>query len=649
MSTFRYGVEPQRPPLLCVAVVLACGLACGPDGEFESVDDAVGTESYAQPLTGTVLQAEAMTLQGYQIENNAVASGGRLVRVPLGSIGTTGKASFTYTGASGTYDIRMWYFDENDGDAPMRLYVNGVQRDAWIANANLGDGGPVAATRTSRTKTSVSLASGDVIRLEGVQNGSEWARFDNVEILPNGTGGGGGGDSGGGGGGTGDTLINVNAATSLGAMGRQASNFDQARQNWIFDPFNAAESNRVRAMNAKLLRIDAPLHIVSTADGVYDFSLLDADVENVKATGAQPVLVLNGVPAWLADKSYGAGGFANYPYRTNPPTDLTKWQKIVHDTVYHLNSVKHYGIKYFLVWNEPNCCDTTYKTGIAGYEALYKASALGVKAADPTAKVGGPTTSGTATNWLSALASFAKTNNLPLDVVDWHHYQIADRPAVVKSQAAAARSILASYGFTSTALWLTEWAGTQITFDPAGQTKARVDRAAGVLGPMSYFLINENIEGFYFRLKRPTPDVLGIFQDNSGAPYPNSNVFRMIGQMASTRVTATSAMDANGLGVGALASKDAAKVTVLAWNYQNLGTASHVVTVTIANMPSSFAGKNIRLERYLVDANTSNLMHDASKSELQKVEDRTLPAATSPNVSFSLMANAVSQVVLTVD
>lgn len=135
-------------------------------------------------LTPLVVEAESLSLTNYRTENSNVASGGQLITL-LNTGSTTGTASGTFTGANGTYEIVVKYFDENDGQSPLSFSLNGTQLSQWIANQNLGNGGVVAQTLTHRTVgTSVSLQSGAQFSVSGAVNGSEFARIDSIEFIP---------------------------------------------------------------------------------------------------------------------------------------------------------------------------------------------------------------------------------------------------------------------------------------------------------------------------------------------------------------------------------------------------------------------------------------------------------------------------------
>ncbi|CAG7609864.1 hypothetical protein PAESOLCIP111_01214 [Paenibacillus solanacearum] len=133
----------------------------------------------AQLFPGTV-EAEDMTLDGYTVEAQTPASGGKVIKVS-----GTGTASAIFDGEDGTYDIRVHYFDENDGLASYRLFINGNVFDAWTANQDFGSASVSDKSRTSRLAAAIPLKTGDLVKLEGTSNASEAARVDKVEITLN--------------------------------------------------------------------------------------------------------------------------------------------------------------------------------------------------------------------------------------------------------------------------------------------------------------------------------------------------------------------------------------------------------------------------------------------------------------------------------
>ncbi len=124
------------------------------------------------------IEAEKMNLDGYEFESNSAASGGGCVGANKSGKGTA-KAQFT--GENGTYNLKISYFDENDGNAEFKLYVNDTLIDSWTADKDLGSASADAQTLTSHT-TRLNLNKNDVIAIEGKKGTYDPARFDKIEI-----------------------------------------------------------------------------------------------------------------------------------------------------------------------------------------------------------------------------------------------------------------------------------------------------------------------------------------------------------------------------------------------------------------------------------------------------------------------------------
>lgn len=130
------------------------------------------------------VEAESMTLRTYGIASNSSASGGQLISLPiLGS--NTGEATFQFAGDSGSYNLVIGYYDENDGVAQLRVRQNGTTLDSWSLGQNLASSLPDATTFTTRTvATNLSVNQGDTFTIRGRANGFEYARVDYIELVP---------------------------------------------------------------------------------------------------------------------------------------------------------------------------------------------------------------------------------------------------------------------------------------------------------------------------------------------------------------------------------------------------------------------------------------------------------------------------------
>jgi alpha-glucuronidase len=132
-------------------------------------------------------EAEDMKLTGYRktlIEPWEAASGTGAVQLPDNV--DEGSVQYRYEGPPGKYEVRIQYFDEQDGVSSFDLFVNGLKLDEWKADDEL----PTPTTRpdahssTRHTVRNVSLQSGDEIRIEGRADAGERAAIDYLEIVP---------------------------------------------------------------------------------------------------------------------------------------------------------------------------------------------------------------------------------------------------------------------------------------------------------------------------------------------------------------------------------------------------------------------------------------------------------------------------------
>ena len=119
-------------------------------------------------------QAESLNLSGYEPNNFEGADGIRAVS------NSTGFANGEFSGASGTYDITVRYFDENDGASVLRLLVNGTQVGTITLNVN-------DHTWKDWNLTGISINNGDEIRLEGSRETGEHQRIDYITITSGGS------------------------------------------------------------------------------------------------------------------------------------------------------------------------------------------------------------------------------------------------------------------------------------------------------------------------------------------------------------------------------------------------------------------------------------------------------------------------------
>ncbi|MEM8808551.1 MAG: malectin domain-containing carbohydrate-binding protein, partial [Cyanobacteria bacterium P01_G01_bin.38] len=141
------------------------------NAKLSAIEVLKASASSPQPPEPKTLrfEAEKMQLSGYRTESGSFASGGKFIGLVGGADNETGKATLKFSGPAGKYDVRVGYFDENDGIAKLSVAQDQKVLDDWALNKQLGSNLAAAATKTSRQVASgLQIDAGDVFTLEGV-------------------------------------------------------------------------------------------------------------------------------------------------------------------------------------------------------------------------------------------------------------------------------------------------------------------------------------------------------------------------------------------------------------------------------------------------------------------------------------------------
>ncbi|NEQ40033.1 MAG: hypothetical protein F6K40_28840, partial [Okeania sp. SIO3I5] len=129
------------------------------------------------------IEVEDMSLSGYKTESTSVASDGAVVSL-LNSGVTRGIAADTFTGETGYYDVKVGFFDENDGESQISIEI-GTGEEEWTLDEDLGSDGVSDSNQVERTVfTELEISNGEHIKITGTAEGAEWGRVDYVEFIP---------------------------------------------------------------------------------------------------------------------------------------------------------------------------------------------------------------------------------------------------------------------------------------------------------------------------------------------------------------------------------------------------------------------------------------------------------------------------------
>ncbi|HEX4309257.1 MAG TPA: beta-xylosidase [Acidobacteriaceae bacterium] len=390
---------------------------------------------------------------------------------------------------------------------------------------------------------------------------------------------------------------------------------------------------------------------------VYDWKILDGIFDAWVGARVRPYVELGFMPQALS--SHPDPYHIPWPTRPGeaegwsyPPKDYARWRELVHHVATHM--VARYGMAevttwYWEVWNEP---DIFYWHGTAEeYDRLYDNAVAGVRAAIPTARVGGPATTGPTPGSRSGKflegflrhcaldRSSATGGAIPLDFISFH---VKGSPHVMDGHAQMGLGrelqnaqtgfeiVRASAKFRNLPIVLSEADpegcgacspeqhpedayrnGTVYPAYTAAEMKGLGELAAqqhaNLIGFLTWAFEFEGQPLFAGRRSLAS----------HGIDKPELNFFRMAGMLGGERVTATS--------TGAIAADDVVKAgvrerpeidaiataardgaSVLVWNYHDALTPGEDVPVWVTLRGVPAATRRILLEEYRIDGEHSN-------------------------------------------
>lgn len=388
---------------------------------------------------------------------------------------------------------------------------------------------------------------------------------------------------------------------------------------------------------------------------IYHWQIVDSIFDTYIERGMKPLAQFGFMPEALSTKPqpYQHHWYPGIPYKeiitgwAYPPKDYAKWGELCYQWVRHC--VDRYGKEeveswYWELWNEP---DGYYWMGtVPELYKLYDYTAINVKRALPTARIGGPHSTGGASKYLRGFVNHclndtnAVTGKIgtPLDFIGFHakgsprvqngvvRMSISRQLKDVNDNMATIASIP---GVKDLPIIIGEsdpegCAACGMHTNPenayrngtmySSYTAASIPRIydlaehykVNLLGAVNWSFEFENQPWFYG------------FRDlaTNGVNKPVLNVFRMMGMMRGNRVEVSgdqaydfkSMRDQSVRGVktdvNAFAAADAKSVSILLWNYhdEDIQDAGSPVNLTIKCLKS----KKAKLTHYRIDALHSN-------------------------------------------
>jgi xylan 1,4-beta-xylosidase len=392
---------------------------------------------------------------------------------------------------------------------------------------------------------------------------------------------------------------------------------------------------------------------------LYSWLILDQIFDTFRSAGVKPLVEIGFMPEALSThpepyrhnfpQGKMSGIYKGWAY---PPNDYRKWSELIFQFVHHLR--ERYGdaeVKTWLweVWNEP---DIGYWQGTPEeYFKLYDFSVEAVLRALPTARIGGPDTTGPgndkAAEFLrSFLEHCAHGKNYAdgkvgahLDFISFHpkgsptwqedHVQMGISPQLSAMQRGF--KIVASFP---------EWKQTPIILgesDPEGCAACSAEKNPQNLyrnGPLYGAYTIEVLNHVLELARQERINLLGVvtwafeFEDQpyfagfrelatNGVDKPVLNAFRMLGLLGSERVKVT---NSEGLAtedvvrdgvralpdINAIATRKNREIDVLVWNYHDddISVPAAPINLVITGLPTD--AKRALLEHFRVDTSHSD-------------------------------------------
>ena len=187
-------------------------------------------------------------------------------------------------------------------------------------------------------------------------------------------------------------------------------------------------------------------------EGSYDFESTDAYLKSIKAAGTEIFYRLGASIEHM--KKCG----------TFPPADFLKWAKICEHIVMHYNegwaNGFEMGIKYWEIWNEPDCVNPDgsnpcWQGTEEQFFEFYNVVSKYLKKRFPELKIGGPAICYYDSGFAQKFLPYAKKNDIPIDFFSFHCY--AYTVDYIGEIVEKFRALLDENGYTKTETILNEW------------------------------------------------------------------------------------------------------------------------------------------------------------------------------------------------
>ena len=393
---------------------------------------------------------------------------------------------------------------------------------------------------------------------------------------------------------------------------------------------------------------NSDIGLYSEPNGVptYNWSKFDSVYDAAHALGIRPSLEFSFTPTAIATNLNSTTlWYNNAAANTSIPKDWNKWRDLCDSVVVHCEA--RYGVDevrkwFFEVYNEPNL-GSFFSGTQQDYFKLFDYASEGVRRADSLCKVGGPSTAGVDTDFISAFLQHVTTGTnfatgaigSKCDFVAYHRY--ATDPAAKPTDASGSSvpqsendyhkdivDICKGRNFNGLII-NNEWGLSAYPITDRETEKNAsyavktihllISNGAAYPPPYmyGYWCMSDIYEEYNaWAVQRVTafdnPGNYGIclrgdpnITDSYDVGKPVFNAFKLLHQMGDVQISCTGGIVGNGPNAFATISKDTSAVQIMIYTHTSVFKTDNI-TLTVSNIP--FA--NAHIEHFIVDSARSN-------------------------------------------
>ena len=353
-------------------------------------------------------------------------------------------------------------------------------------------------------------------------------------------------------------------------------------------------------------------------------NMVDSLFDGINSKSVKPLFINCYSPVFLQNGNYRSA-----------PTDFNSWQAISKHFAEHWRN-KGFKAPMYEMWNESDNSEF-YSGSISDYFKIYQYGALGTRAGDPDALVGGTAAAGNS-DWMDQTLNYIKNNNLPLDFLSGHAY------SGWQWQLDHLRSMVAKYNLTNIPLLLTEWGSYSIA---PGNTESvkfglveKTPLAVRFFVDAKNFLSVPDLTQIYMAQWRDCESLSykkvwyatgAIGMVSQGKRKPIYNAMKLYAQMPDDRAQVIST---NISGLDAMASFDEHSAAIIIWNTTS---QSKNFSVNLKHLPFS----NGKLKIYRIDKQHGSYLDCGMACESNLLTDSTTISMDSLSWSGSVPDSSI--------